>query len=70
MANYVKFMRGSPLAYQNLKDAGGLNDDTLYFIYDVDTADGELYLGAKLIAGSESLETLSNIEINEESLED
>jgi hypothetical protein len=33
MAHYVKFMRGTPSAYDALKVK---NDDTLYFIYEQD----------------------------------
>jgi hypothetical protein len=48
---YVKFLRGTPNAYKNLtvKD-----NDTLYFIYEEDEANGLLYLGSKLIAGGEA----------------
>lgn len=44
MANYVKFMRGTPRAYNLLtvKD-----DDTLYFIAEKDATHGKLYLGEK-----------------------
>lgn len=63
-------MRGSPIAYQQLKEANQLNDDTLYFIYREDALDGELYLGSKLIAGAEGLASLNDIEINVESLKD
>ena len=44
MANYVKFMRGTPRAYGLLavKD-----DDTLYFIAEKDATHGKLYLGDK-----------------------
>lgn len=63
-------MRGSPVAYEQLKQANQLNDDTLYFIYKEDALDGELYLGSKLIAGVESLTSLEDIEINLESLAD
>ena len=31
--NYVKFQRGSQEAYNALKSAGRLDEDTLYFIY-------------------------------------
>ena len=63
-------MRGSPTAYEQLRQANQLNDDTLYFIYKEDSLDGELYLGSKLIAGVESLTSLEDIEINLESLAD
>lgn len=46
--NYVKFLRGTPTAYQALtkKDA-----DTLYFIVAKDATVGKLYLGDILVAG-------------------
>lgn len=47
--NYVKFFRGTPLAFQNLADK---NSDTLYFISDVSSKEGSLYLGDKLIVGN------------------
>ena len=46
--NYVKFVRGTPLAYERATKY----DDTLYFIHDADANEGSLYLGTKLIAGS------------------
>lgn len=51
MANYVKFMRGTPAAYAALakKDV-----DTLYFIAETDADEGYLYWGNKLIAGGSS----------------
>ena len=51
MANYVKFRRGSPAAFQAILDAGKAERDTLYFIYEEDESTSELYLGSKLIAG-------------------
>ena len=50
MANYVKFLRGSPEAYEKLRHK---DSDTLYFIYEEDEANGSLYLGSKLIAGED-----------------
>lgn len=49
LTNYVKFLRGTPSAYNGLsvKDR-----DTLYFISDVDQTVGKLYLGDILIAGN------------------
>lgn len=45
---YVKFYRGSQLAFNNaVKDS-----DTLYFITDSNSNKGSLYLGDKLIAGN------------------
>lgn len=49
MANYVKFLRGTPTAYNNLLHK---DPDTLYFIHDASSSTGKLYLGDKLIAGS------------------
>lgn len=59
MANtpYVKFSRGTPLAYQNLVEK---NPDTLYFITDADTSKSKLYLGAELI--SSEITKLSELE--------
>lgn len=57
MANYVKFLRGTPTAYANLAKK---DDDTLYFIYEADKSNGILYLGSKLIAGSTNSEIPSN----------
>ena len=71
MANYVKFMRGTPKAYAALLASPQKpNADTLYFIYEEDAADAVLYLGEKLIAGGSaeiseiSLGTLSDIALN------
>ena len=46
MSNYVKFMRGTPRAYELLaiKD-----EDTLYFIAEKDATSGRLYLGEREI---------------------
>lgn len=51
MANYVKFLRGSPEAYAKLAQK---DNDTLYFIYENDESNATLYLGSKLIAGIEN----------------
>lgn len=50
MAQYVKFLRGTPEAFAKLKHK---DNDTLYFIYEEDELNGELYLGSKLIAGAD-----------------
>lgn len=50
MAKYVKFLRGTPAAYENLRHK---DPDTLYFIYEEDESTGILYLGTKVIAGAE-----------------
>lgn len=54
---YVKFSRGTPLAYQNLTVK---NSDTLYFITDSDTSKSKLYLGEELI--SSEITKLSELE--------
>ena len=62
-ANYVKFNRGSAIAFQNLAVK---NSDTLYFITDSDSNKSQLYLGDKLIAGGiTELNELSDIQISE-----
>lgn len=55
MANYVKFKRGTPSAYENLqiKEA-----DTLYFISEATSTTGKLYIGDKLISNEMSQENL------------
>lgn len=47
-ANYVRFIRGTPTAWANLKTK---DDDVLYFITEKGADRGSLYLGSKLIAG-------------------
>ena len=60
---YVKFVRGSSLAFENVVKK---DNDTLYFITDSDTTKGSLYLGDKLIAGNISnLSDLQDILIEE-----
>lgn len=69
MANYVKFMRGTTAAWNNLPIADR-NSDTLYFIADAASDEGLLYLGNKLIAGGSSdmplmkLDDLSDVVID------
>ena len=46
MAKYVKFMRGTPTAYDNLRTKEA---DTLYFISETDAVTGKLYIGDKLV---------------------
>ena len=46
MSNYVKFMRGTPKAFNALRQK---DDNTLYFISEVDAVSGKLYLGEKEI---------------------
>lgn len=49
LGNFVKFVRGTPTAYNNLQQK---NPDTLYFITEDNASSGKLYLGNKLIGGS------------------
>ena len=49
VGSFVKFVRGTPTAYNNLKQK---NPDTLYFIAENGAQSGKLYLGNKLIGGS------------------
>lgn len=72
MAEYVRFQRGSRLAYQTLLDANRIDDNTLYFIYPEDNKTvGELYLGTRIISGgdvtiaSANLDDLADVIINE-----
>ena len=59
MANYVKFYRGSSVAFENLLNK---NSDTLYFITDSDSNKSSLYIGDKLIIGGiTSLSELNDI---------
>ncbi len=50
LENYVKFLRGTPQAYQKLTEK---NKDTLYFISENNASTGILYLGDVMIAGGE-----------------
>ena len=60
--NYVYFQRGSKTAYNALKNAGRVNDNVLYFVYDSeDSSTGSLYLGTKLISGGESTVVSSSL---------
>ena len=54
--NYVKFYRGTPLAFENAVK----NSDTLYFITESDSKKGSLYLGDKLIGSN--ITSMSNLE--------
>ena len=70
MANYVKFRRGSPAAFQSILDNQEAQSDTLYFIYEENETTGELYLGSKLISGNSTvngattLATLKDVLVN------
>lgn len=61
--NYVKFLRGTPEAWELIKN--NASADTLYFISAQGATKGQLYLGAKLISSGEtaitSLSDLSDI---------
>lgn len=62
--NFVKFERGLKSTYTTKKNAGRLDNNTLYFVYDTaDAVKGELYLGSKLIGGTsaESASTLGEL---------
>lgn len=70
--NYVRFQRGTREAYSALKQAGKIDNNTLYFIYpETDNSIGELYLGNRIISGgdvtiaSASLNDLSDVIITE-----
>lgn len=53
--SYVKFVRGTVTAWNQLRAASQVYDDTLYFIYEsADATTGSLYLGTKLIGGTGS----------------
>ena len=53
--SYVKFVRGTVTAWNQLRAASQIRDDTLYFIYEsADATAGSLYLGTKLIGGTSS----------------
>lgn len=57
--NYVKFLRGTPSAWQSIdvKDS-----DTLYFIAEDGAEKGKLYLGSKLIADGDAATFLRDLE--------
>lgn len=65
-ANYVKFLRGTPEAFEKLKTK---DIDTLYFIAEKDSLYGKLYLGNILISSSleedELIEYVSKNELKE-----
>lgn len=64
--HYVKFLRGSTTAWNNLlATPNAIDDDTLYFIYDQSNnpTEGTLYLGRKLISGIGN--GIGNININD-----
>lgn len=68
---YVRFQRGSQAAYEALKKANRLDENTLYFIYDDDNNSvGALYMGARIISSgdvtiaSASLDDLTDVIIS------
>ena len=74
--SYVKFVRGTVTAWNQLKAANKVYDDTLYFIYEsADATTGSLYLGTKLIGGTgsggaNSLADLTDVIVSEISNKD
>lgn len=51
--NFVKFERGLKSTYTAKANAGRLDNNTLYFVYEsAQATQGELYLGTKLIGGT------------------
>lgn len=76
--HYVKFLRGSISAWnQLLQTPSKIDDDTLYFIYEnsQNTLEGKLYLGRKLISGTGdeisniNLANIGDIYIDDQTLE-
>lgn len=60
--NYVKFQRGSKEAYDALKTAGKLDENTLYFIYpEADTTIGALFMGSRAISGGDIITTAASL---------
>lgn len=74
--SYVKFVRGTVTAWNQLRAASQVYDDTLYFIYEsADATTGSLYLGTKLIGGTgsggaNSLADLTDVIVSEISNKD
>ena len=58
--NYVKFLRGTPAAFEKLSIK---DKDTLYFISEPGAKNGLLYLGDKISAGRSSTGSISNLSI-------
>ena len=62
---YVKFLRGTPAAYEKATKY----DDTLYFISEAGEDNVSLYLGSKLVAGDDvnrsSIDALKDVLISE-----
>ena len=70
--NFVKFQRGSEIAYNRLKEAGALEQDALYFIYNKNAPEdgGRLYLGETLIGGTNANGVSSLNDLNDINLSD
>lgn len=76
--HYVKFIRGSIQAWNNLLTTPDkIDDDTLYFIYSSaqNTKEGKLYLGQKLISGVGegnivNINDIGDVFIDNESIQD
>lgn len=63
--NYVKFQRGSKAAYDALKNAGKLDENTLYFIYpEGENANtiGALFMGTRAISGGDIITTAASLD--------
>lgn len=57
LINYVKFLRGTPEAYEGLS---AYDNDTIYFVSEADASTGSLYVGNKLIStGTSAGEVIS-----------
>ena len=76
MSSYVKFMRGTPEAFERLTNK---EPDVLYFISSADSNESQLYLGSKLIttdgvsgdtAGDISLSMLTDVSLDEPIMQD
>ena len=62
--DYVKFQRGTPADYDILLKRDRVEDNTLYFLYEVGATTGSLYLGKILIGNvgtGTSITTLSDL---------
>ena len=62
--NYVKFIRSTEANWKKIEDIQK-NSDTLYFISDVGSASGKLYLGAKLISNGSLTSATSLNQLND-----
>ena len=62
--NYVKFIRGTEATWAQLSN-DQKNSDTLYFITDVNSDTGKLYLGTKLISNGSLSSATSLAQLND-----